>query len=264
LEFYPGEIELKFPMSALSLSFIAFLCIFGATLLGVYLRQVVPTHHLSTDTKETVRLSMGVIGTMAALVLSLLIASAKSSYDAKTNQIKQLTVNIIVIDQLFAQYGQETYPLRELLRRGVAALADKIWSERDSATATKTAFAIHAEAEAFFRMVEGLNPQTESQRALKTRSLTAITDLAQARLLLYAQAENSIPLPFLVLLIFWLAIIFGSFSLFVPPNPVVIASFLVCAVSASGALFLIFEMVTPFSGLMPISDAPLRDALAPL
>ncbi|HET9688273.1 MAG TPA: hypothetical protein VFP79_13975 [Pseudolabrys sp.] len=201
---------------------------------------------------------------MAALVLSLLIASAKSSYDAKANQIKQLTVNIIVIDQLFAQYGQETYPLRELLRRGVAALADKIWSERDSATATKTAFAIHAEAEAFLRMVEGLNPQTESQRALKTRSLTAITDLAQARLLLYAQADNSIPLPFLVLLIFWLAIIFGSFSLFVPPNPVVIASFLVCAVSASGALFLIFEMVTPFSGLMPISDAPLRDALAPL
>jgi hypothetical protein len=141
LEFYPGEIELKFPMSALSLSFIAFLCIFGATLLGVYLRQVVPTHHLSTDTKETVRLSMGVIGTMAALVLSLLIASAKSSYDAKTNQIKQLTVNIIVIDQLFAQYGPETHTLRDLLRRGATALADKIWSERDLATATTTAFA---------------------------------------------------------------------------------------------------------------------------
>jgi Protein of unknown function (DUF4239) len=188
----------------------------------------------------------------------------KTSFDAKANQIKQLTVSIIVIDQLFAQYGTETYPLRELLRGGVAARADKIWSERDLATATKTAFAMSAEAEGFLRRVEALDPQTESQRALKARIITAITDLAQTRLLLYAQAENTIPLPFLVLLIFWLAIIFGSFSLFVAPNPVVIASFLVCAISASGALFLIFELVTPFSGLMPISDAPLRHALAPL
>lgn len=251
-------------MSALGLSLIAFACIFGATLLGAYLRTVLPMHHLSTETKETVRLSMGVIGTMAALVLGLLIASAKTSYDAKANQIRQLTVNIIVIDQLFTQYGPETYPLRELLRGGVAALADKIWSERDLATATKTAFAMSAEAEGFLRRVEALNPQTETQRGLKARIITAITDLAQTRLLLYAQADNSIPLPFLVLLIFWLAIIFASFSLFVAPNPVVIASFLVCAISASGALFLIFELVTPFSGLMPISDAPLRHALAPL
>ena len=193
-------------MSALSVSLIAFACIFGATLLSLYLRKILPAGHLSTDTRDTVRLSMGVIGTMAALVLSLLIASAKSSYDDKSNQIKQLTVNIIVLDQLLNQYGPETYALRNLLRTGVASLADKIWSERDSATATSTAFAMSAEADAFLRRVEDLKPQTELQRTLQARAIATVTNLAETRLLLYAQGSNSIPLPFLVLLVFWLAI----------------------------------------------------------
>jgi Protein of unknown function (DUF4239) len=251
-------------MSAIGLSAAAFVCIFGATLLSIFLRSILPAHHLSTDSKDAIRLSMGVIGTMAALVLGLLIASAKSSYDGKSNQIKQLTVNIIVLDQLLAQYGPETRNLRDLLRNGTVSLADKIWSERDPATATTGAFTMSAEAEAFLRKVEELATQTEAQRSLRTRAITALTELAQTRLLLYAQSNNSIPLPFLTLLVFWLAIIFASFSLFVPPNPIVVAAFFVCALSASGAIFLILELDRPFSGLMSISDSPLRHALAPL
>ena len=114
------------------------------------------------------------------------------------------------------------------------------------------------------RQAEELAPKTETQRSIRARIITSITDLAQTRLSLYAQAGNSIPLPFLVLLVFWLAMIFASFSLFVSPNPIVIASFFICALSASGALFLIFELDRPFTGLMTISDAPLRHALAPL
>jgi hypothetical protein len=251
-------------MSALGLSAIAFACIFGAALLGAYFRTALPAHHLNADSKDAIRLSMGVIGTMAALVLGLLIASAKSSFDAKTNQIRQLTIDIIVVDQLFAQYGPETRALRELLRQGTKSMADKIWSERDLATATTTAFAMSAEADAFLRRVEELSPQTEVQRSIRARAMTTITELAQTRLSLYAQAGNAIPLPFLVLLVFWLAMIFASFSLFVAPNPIVVGAFFVCALSASGALFLIFELDKPFTGLMSISDAPLRHALAPL
>jgi hypothetical protein len=251
-------------MSALGLSAIAFVCIFGTTLLATYFRAALPAHHLNADSKDAIRLGMGVVGTMAALVLGLLIASAKSSYDAKTNQIRQLTVSIIVLDQLLAQYGPETRNLRELLRRGTASIADKIWSERDVAIATTAAFTMSVEAEAFLRQAEELAPKTETQRSIRARIITSITDLAQTRLSLYAQAGNAIPLPFLVLLVFWLAMIFASFSLFVSPNPIVIASFLICALSAAGALFLIFELDRPFTGLMTISDAPLRHALAPL
>jgi len=251
-------------MSSLGLSSIAFACIFGATLLGMYLRILLPAQHLSTESRDAIRLSMGVIGTMSALVLGLLIASAKSTYDAKNNQVKQLTVDIIVLDQLLAQYGPETRVLRDLLRRGTASLADRIWSDRDVATATKTAFAMSGEAGAFLHMIEELAPQTEIQRSLRARAITTLTDLAQTRLSLYAQAGNAIPWPFLALLVFWLAIIFASFSLFVPPNPIVVVSFFVCAFSAAGALFLIFELDKPFTGLMTISDLPLRHALGPL
>ena len=251
-------------MSALTLSVIAFACVFGSTLVSAYFRAFLPQGHFNADSKDAIRLSMGVIGTIAALVLGLLIASAKSSYDAKTNQIKQLTVSIIVLDQLLAQYGPETGNLRELLRRGTASMADKIWSERDLATATTSAFAMSGEAQAFLGLIEGLAPKTDAQRSIRARALTSMTDLAQTRLLLYAQAGNAIPLPFYILLVFWLAIIFASFSLFVPPNSIVIASFFVCALSASGALYLIFELDRPFTGLMTISDAPLRHALAPL
>ncbi|MGB9042988.1 MAG: DUF4239 domain-containing protein [Pseudolabrys sp.] len=249
-------------MGSLGLSLIAFACIFGATLLGMYLRVLLPAEHLSTESRDAIRLSMGVIGTMAALVLGLLIASAKGTYDAKNTQIRQLTVDIIVLDQLLAQYGPETHALRDLLRRGAASLADRIWSERDVATATKTAFAMTGEAEAFLHMVEELAPQTEVQRSIRARAITTLTDLAQTRLSLYAQPGNAIPWPFLVLL--WLAIIFASFSLFVPPNPIVVVSFFVCAFSAAGALFLIFELDGPFTGLMTISDLPLRHALGPI
>jgi len=251
-------------MSALGLSAIAFACIFGATLSAIYFRGALPERHLNADSKDAIRLSMGIVGTMAALVLGLLIASAKGSYDAKTNQIRQLTVNIIVLDQLLAQYGPETRTLRELLRRGTASMVDKIWGERDLATATTTAFTMSADAEAFLARAEGLVPKTDVQRSIRTRIIASITDLAQTRLSLYAQAGNSIPLPFLVLLVFWLAMIFASFSLFVQPNPIVIVSFFICAVSVSGGLFLIFELDRPFSGLMTISDSPLRHALAPL
>jgi len=251
-------------MSSLGLAAISFACIFGTTLLSMYLRDRLSQHHLTPETKDAIRLSMGVIGTMAALVLGLLIASAKSTYDAKTNQIRQLSVNIIMLDQLLAQYGPETQPHRELLRRGVALLADRIWGERDFATAAKTAFAMSTEAEIFLHKVEELMPQSEVQKSMRARAIATITDLAQTRLSLYAQAGNAIPMPFLALLVFWLAIIFGSFSLFVPPNPIIIAAFFVCAFSASGALFLIFELDRPFTGLMTISDFALRNALAPL
>lgn len=251
-------------MSALALSLIAFACIFGATLLSMFVRGLLPDHHLSTELKDAVRLSMGVIGTMAALVLGLLIASAKSSFDAKNSQVKQITANVILLDQLLAQYGPEARDTRTLLRRSAASLADKLWSEGDQATTATSSFVVSPEAETFLNSILDLKPQTDSQRSAQARAIRAVTDLAQTRLLLYAQADNSIPLPFLVLLVFWLAIIFASFSLFVPPNPIVVFAFFVCAFSASGAIFLILELDRPFTGFMSISETPLRHALAPL
>jgi hypothetical protein len=228
------------------------------------LRNTLPGHHLSSDAKDVVRLGTGLIGTIAALVLGLLIASAKSSYDTQSTQIKQMTANIVLLDNLMMQYGPETDTVRNLMRRGVVVLADRMWRENSSDLAKTGPFEADVETEAFYAKLQQLSPKNDVQRSLQARAIQISTDVAQARLLLFAQTTNSIPMPFLVVLIFWLTIIFASFSLFARPNAIVIGSLLIFALSAAGAIFLVLELGQPFVGLMQISSAPLRDALAPL
>src|SRR5271165_2217019 len=127
-------------MSPLSLSLIAFACIFGGTFLGTFLRRRLPGHHLSGDTKDVVRLGTGLIGTMAALVLGLLIASANSTYETQSGQVRQLTANIVLLDNILAQYGPETNSIRNLLRHAVTNLADRIWRENGADSGKGEAF----------------------------------------------------------------------------------------------------------------------------
>jgi hypothetical protein len=241
---------------------IAFALVFGGALMGIQVRNSLPEGHLAPDVKDVIRLSTGLIGTIAALVLGLLIASAKSSYDARDTQVKQITANVILLDTLLEQYGLEARNLRVILRGAVGPMADRVWNE--GGNDKSSAFAATAEALAFVKKVQELEPNNDAKRALQARVLNAIADLSQSRLALFAQAHDSIPVPFLAILIFWLAIIFVSFGLFVQTNPTVIVTFFVGALSVSCAIFLILEMDQPFAGLMQISSEPLRHALAPL
>jgi hypothetical protein len=246
-------------MNAIALSCITFVCISGGALLGMFL----PGHHLSTDEKDLIRLGTGLIGTIAALVLGLLIASAKGSYDTQSTQVMQMTTNTILLDHLLEEYGPETTEVRNLLRRGVVILADRMWRENSSGDTKAAPFEASAASEAFFAKLQQLSPQNDSQRSLQGRAIQISTDIAQTRLLLFAR-KNSIPMPFLVVLIFWLTIIFGSFSLFAKPNAIVFGALFVFALSATGAIYLVLELGQPFAGLMQISSAPLRNALTPL
>src|SRR6266567_7377388 len=251
-------------MSPLLTSLIAFAFIFGGTFFGMFLRDRLPGHHLSGDTKDVVRLGTGLIGTIAALVLGLLIASANSTYETQSSQVKQLTANIVVLDRILAQYGPETDSVRNLLRRGVATLADRVWHENGSDSGKAEPFEASAAALSFYDEIQKLSPRNEAQRSLQARAIDISTDLAKTRLLLFAKAGGSIPMPFLAVLISWLTVIFASFSLFADNNATTIAALCVFALSASASLFLILELSQPFTGLMMISSEPLRSVLAPL
>ena len=251
-------------MSPISLSLIAFACIFGGTFLGMFLRRKLPGHHLSGDTKDVVRLGTGLIGTMAALVLGLLIASANNTYVTQSGQIKQLTANIVFLDNILAQYGLETNSVRNLLRHAVTNLADRIWRENGADSGKGEAFEASAAALAFYDEVLKLPPRTEAQRALQAKAMDTSNDLAKTRLLLFATAGGSIPMPFLVILISWLTIIFASFSLFADNNATTTTALGLFALSAAASIFLILELSQPFTGLMAISGEQLRNALAPL
>jgi hypothetical protein len=249
-------------LSPLLVSTLVFAVIVGGVGVGVLLRHVLPEHHLAEDAKDVVRLGTGLVGTIAALVLGLLIASATSSYDTQSAQVQRVTADFILLDRLLEQYGPEALSARTLMRRALTPLVARIW--RENGPANVAPFEATAPGEAAYAAVQGLSPQSEVQRLLKARAVEVSNDLIQTRLLLFVQADGSIPAPFLAVLVFWLAIIFASFSLFSRLNPTVIVALVIFALSAAGAIFLILELTQPFTGVMQISAAPLRNALPPL
>jgi Protein of unknown function (DUF4239) len=251
-------------MNDLWISLIVFAVIFGGALTGVFVRPLLSEKHLHPDSKEVVKMATGLIGTLAALVLGLLIASAKSSFDQKTNQVRQMTATIILLDDLLAQYGPEAASLRTLLRQSIPPLANRIWREEEIPASNPVHFESTAQSLAFENQLERLSPDNDTERSLLSRAIQAFTEGAQIRLQLFAQAGGSIPAPFLIILVFWLGAIFVSFTLFARTNLVVMAALFVCALSFACAIFLVLELDNPFSGLMGISSATLRGALLPL
>jgi hypothetical protein len=249
-------------MSAAALSGIIFLLTLGGIFLGTLLRRILPKHHLSEDAQNVVRLGVGLIATIAALLLGLLIAAAKGSFDTQNTQVKQITADLILLDNILAQYGPEARSIREQMRSTIGPFADQLWREKQAGVATP--FETNAAAEKVYLDIQGLSPQNDLQRSLQSRAAQLSNDLAQARLLLFVESDSLIPTPFLAILAYWLVIIFASFSLFSPLNVTVLTCLSVFALSAACAIFLILELSRPFTGLLSISSAPLRNALGPL
>ena len=249
-------------MSPTAIGCIVFACIFGGALLGMLLHGILPEHHLSSESKDVIKLGMALTATMSALVLALLVSSAKGSYDAQRNEITQLSANIILLDRVLAHYGLETKEARVLLAQTARGMLDRIWPENRTRNAELKPSG--AGGERFYDKIQELSPQNEVQRSLQAQALKMSIDLGQTRWLLFEQGGSSIPMPFLVLLVFWVTIIFLSFGLFAPPNATVIATLFLCALSVSGAIFMILELDRPFGGLIHISSAPMRNALAQL
>src|SRR5881398_3050529 len=195
---------------------IVFACLSGAGLLGMRVRAALPEHHLTTDTKDAVRIGMGLVATMAALVLGLLVASTKGAYDTQKNEVSQMA-KIVFLDRVLANYGPETGGARKLLRGSVGSAINRMWPDKKSSQTAQLDPSVSS-GEAFFNAIQKLSPQNDVQRSLKSQAVQIATDLGQMRWLLFEPTETSISLPMLIVLISWLAIIFMSAVLFAPPN----------------------------------------------
>jgi hypothetical protein len=251
-------------LNAVAISLTAFAIMLAGAFGATYLRRVLPERHFSDNTKDVVRLGTGLIGTIAALVLGLLIASANSSYQGQSDHIEHIAADLILIDQLLAQYGPGAQPVRQGIRDAVDQMVNQIWRENEPAGGSQFSFHGTKSGESTSVAIAQLEPQNDLQRLIKDRAVQAMIDLGQTRLQLFEQSSSAIPLPFLLVLIFWLAIIFSNLGLFSDLNALIVCAIVIFAVSAAGALFLVLELGSPFTGLMRISDAPLRHALAPL
>jgi hypothetical protein len=239
----------------LAISLAVFAVVVAATAAGIALNRILPDHHLSKESKEIIHLGIGVIVTLTALVLGLLVASAKTSFDTKSDEIRHGTVKIIMVDRLLRAMGPGAVPARDSLRRWVENNAGAIWSPDDRKVSVEQG---NREWWDFHDRIRKLPAADEAQKALQAKVVDAVDELAETRWLLTEQEASSIQPPFLYVVVIWLGIIFASFGLFAPRNWTVYAVIGLSAFSLSTAVFLILELDQPFSGLLHISDAPLK------
>ncbi len=244
---------------------IVFACTLGGVLLGMWLRTILPKHHLDNDSRDTVKLGAGLIVTMTALVLGLVTASAKSSFDTVSAAVKNTAIDILTLDRVLARYGPETREIRGTLQDVVVKRVDMVWPEGSSQpTQLNPSVGTASAAEGLPDQIRDLTPRTDSQRSLQSRALELTESLLRARWLIFGGGGTSIPLPFLVVLLFWLTIIYASFGLLAPRNAMVFGVLFLCALSVAGAVFLIVEMDGPFDGVLTVSADPMRYTLAHL
>ena len=236
-------------------------CIFGGAVLGLLLSSLLPEGHLRDNSRDTVKVVTGMIATLAALVLGLLISSAKSSFDAVDTAITQNGAKIILLDRALASYGPETKDIRAHLRSTVVAGIEMFWPGEHGEGAGLAGFERATAMEELQRKIRELTPATEIQRQLRSQAEQLSGDMLEARWLLIAQAQRTLPMTFIVVLLFWLTILHISFGLLAPRNATVITVLLISALSVSGAILIILEMNNPLSGVIKVSNAPLRKAL---
>jgi hypothetical protein len=236
-------------------------CIFGGVLLGLWLRSLLPDHHLTNESKDTVKLAAGMIATLSALVLGLLVSSAKGTFDTIGSEITQSAAKIILLDHVLADYGPATKDAREQLRRSLVSGIAAVWPEAKTAVPGMTLIEQANGMELVQAKLRELTPANEVQHQLLAQAQQISGELLQFRWLVIEQTQNALPVPFLVMLLLWLTLLHMSFGLFAPRNATVIIVLFLCALSVSGAVFLIMEMNHPLSGFIKVSSAPMLKAL---
>jgi hypothetical protein len=244
------------------IALIVFVCVFGSALLGLYLRTMLPQHHLGDDSVGVVKLATGLIATMAALVLGLLISSAKSSFDTVNSELVHNAAGVVRLDRVLAQYGPETQEVRGLIKQSYGTWIQTLVSRDPAEVAALGSVQALRGMEGLQHKLKELSPRNAEQRELQTNAIQIADEVLAVRGLALLQAVGSLPIPLLVALVLWLSIIFGAFGMLTPANATVIAALFMSALSTSVAIFLILEMTKPLDGLFTVSFAPLRAALA--
>jgi hypothetical protein len=243
---------------------LVFVSVFISGLVGLSLRGRLPDQHLQEASLGMIRLGAGVIGTLTALVLGLLIASAKANYDRVNDDFIKGATAVLYLDRTLAQYGPETAAARSLLRTAVQSATDAVFSKNGGGASELGNRARLAVGEKLQSDLQQLKPQNDAQRMLQARALNISGEVAQTRLLAINQAEGSIPEGLFLVLVLWLSIMFAGFGLVTAKNATVIVTLFLCALSLGGAVLMIDELNRPLEGFMKISDAPMRYALAHL
>ena len=248
-------------MNSLTIALLTFCGVFSCALFGMFLSKRLPGHHLDNESRDTVKVTAALIATMVAIVLGMLVSSAKASFDEMNSGLADMGAKIIQLDQALAHYGPETKEIRDSLRDTVVSVIKTVWPEDvhshpDLAAIEKSNATGH-----MMIALRKLQPLTDDQRELKAQALQISSDLSNLRWTMIERWHKSLPWMVLLVLAFWLAILFTSFGLFARRNATVVTALCLSALSVSGAVLLIMEMNSPLTGMIKASPDPLYKAL---
>ena len=244
-------------MRALTIASITFLCTFGSALAGTFIRGLLPPAHLSKESQDVVRLGIGLVATMTALLLGLVTAAARSTFDTQDAAFRNTAAAILTLDRHLVRYGAETKPTRDLIRRAVEFRLQTTWGTGSGLSQGLAVSEGTPAVEEVENQILRLSPQTEAQRWFKSEALRLSEEVVKTRWRILGSG-GGVPFPFLVVVISWLTVTFASFGLYAPRNATVVAVLGVAATSVAAAVFLILELDGPMDGLIRISSEPLR------
>jgi hypothetical protein len=252
-------------MNSLWIAPIVMACLLAGALLGMTLRARLPEHHLSQDSLDVIKLVTGLMATLAALVLGLLISSANTAHNTVASAVDQTVANAALLDRYLAAYGPETQAARELLYHAMVRRAQARWPGEDFGPTEPPIPPNRNELVELEQQIARLAPRDDSQKWFQGQALQLANDLAQARSLLITQLQgNDLPVPILVVLVLWTTAIFISFYMFVRTNATVIIALSISALSVAAAILLTKELNSPFARLIHVSSAPAHALLAAL
>jgi hypothetical protein len=251
-------------VSAFGLGSLTFVCAFGGALLGGYVRSLLPPTHLSKESQDVMRLGMGLVATMTALLLGLVTASARSTFDGQDAAVRTSAANVLLLDRHLARYGPETTPTRELLKQTLALRIQTMWPDNGSTGIGLSNPPPAPVVEDIENQILQLSPSTDAQRWFKGEALKLSEEVMKTRWRVLSSQGGSVPVVFLTVVIAWLTVTFASFGLYAQRNASVTAVLFVSAMSVAAAVFLLIELDGPFDGLIRISSGPMRFALSQL
>lgn len=246
-----------------AIGLVAFLCSVVGVLVGLWLRATLPRAHLEGESKDVIKLGIGLTATVTALVLGLVTASTKSSFDLVDTAIKDTATKLLVIDRTLARYGPEAAAIRVELKHVVGERIEMIWptSGLHPVSLDPTAAGRAPRVEALVDAIRSLESGDDLKGALQARAVGLAEEVLEARWMAMAGGGSSVPMLFLVVVVSWLTLIFAIYGMFAESRTAVVVLF-VCAFSIGSALFLVLELDAPFDGLIKVSADPLRYAHA--
>jgi hypothetical protein len=249
-------------MNSYQVAVTVFACVFTGSLLGLWLNEYLPEHHRSQASHDAIKLGTGMISVLASLVLGLLTASIKTSFDTTDAQMRSFAATRIQLDQTLRDYGPEAAEPRDELRDYTARAIEDQWPQERTHPTKMEDNTAGQELDKVHREVLQLKPGDPRQQAMRDDALKLVDSALETRWLLIERAETSIQPVFMVILIAWITLIFVSFGYNAPRNATVITAFFICSVALSACMFMIVEMDGPFDGLIVVSSHAMRDALA--